>query len=49
MDAIIAATGWQGHTVRGVMSGALRKKLGLVVTSEKDDGRERVYRISQPD
>ena len=47
MDAIIAATGWQAHSARGFMSGALGKKLGLVVTSAKEDGRGRVHRISQ--
>ncbi len=46
MDEIIAATGWQAHTVRGAISGALGKKLGLVVTSMKEEGRGRVYRIS---
>ena len=45
MEAIIVATGWQPHTVRGAMSGALGKKLGLVVTSAKEEGRGRVYRI----
>ena len=46
MEAIIAATGWQAHTVRGAMSGALGKKLGLVVTSAKEVDRGRVYRIT---
>ena len=41
---IMAATGWQSHTVRGAMSGALKKKLGLNITSEKIEGRGRVYR-----
>ena len=45
MEAIIAATQWQAHTARGAMSGALGKKLGLVVTSEKDAIRGRVYRL----
>ncbi|WP_028914137.1 DUF3489 domain-containing protein [Pseudorhodobacter ferrugineus] len=45
MEAIIAATGWQAHSARGAMSGALGKKLGLVVTSAKEHGRGRVYRI----
>jgi hypothetical protein len=49
MEDIIAATGWQPHTARGAMSGALRKKLGLVVTSAKEEGRGRVYRIRQPE
>ena len=39
------ATGWQRHTVRGVLSGALKKKLGLTVTSEKAGGEDRVYRL----
>lgn len=43
---IFEATGWQSHTVRGAMAGALKKKLGLTVTSEKDDVRGRVYRIA---
>ncbi len=42
---IAAATGWQAHTVRGAMSGALKKKLGLEVTSEKDEARGRVYKL----
>ena len=42
---IVAATGWQPHTVRGAFAGALKKRLGLVVTSEKLEGRGRVYRI----
>lgn len=43
---IMAATGWQSHTVRGAMSGALKKKLGLDVTSEKVEDRGRVYKIA---
>ena len=46
MDTIMAATGWQAHTVRGAMSGALGKKLGLIVTSAKESDGARVYRIS---
>lgn len=42
---IVAATGWQPHTVRGAMAGALKKKLGLEVTSEKIEGRGRVYSL----
>ncbi len=40
-------TGWQAHSVRGAISGALKKKLGLSVTSETVEGRGRVYRIVQ--
>jgi hypothetical protein len=46
MEEIVAATGWQPHTVRGAISGALKKKLGLSVTSEKVDDRGSVYRIA---
>ena len=45
MEEIMAATGWLAHTARGAMSGALRKKLGLVVTSQKDAVRGRVYKL----
>ncbi len=43
---ITAATGWQPHTVRGAIAGALKKKLGLEVTSEKIENRGRVYQIA---
>jgi len=39
------ATGWQAHSVRGAMSGALKKKLKLTIDSAKVEGRGRVYRI----
>jgi hypothetical protein len=45
--AIIAATGWQSHSVRGFLAGVVRKKLGLTLQSEKMDG-ERVYRLIAP-
>ncbi len=45
VEEIAAAFGWQHHTVRGAIYGALRKKLGLDVTSENIEGRGRVYRI----
>jgi hypothetical protein len=45
LDEIVAATGWLPHTARGAMSGALKKKLGLTITSEKVEGRGRVYAI----
>ena len=44
IDEMVAATGWQSHTVRGAMAGALKKRLGLTIASEKDE-RGRVYRI----
>lgn len=43
---IVAALGWAPHTVRGAFAGALKKKLGLTVTSEKVEGGERVYRLT---
>jgi len=46
IEEITAATGWQAHTVRGAIAGALKKKLGLDVTSEKVEGRGRVYRVA---
>ena len=42
------ATNWQVHTVRGAMAGALKKKLGFEITSEKQTGTDRVYRIINP-
>ncbi len=47
IDEIVEATGWQSHTVRGAMSGALKKKLGLEITSKKVEGLGRVYRIER--
>ncbi|SFB97181.1 DUF3489 domain-containing protein [Tropicimonas isoalkanivorans] len=45
IDEIVAETGWQPHTVRGAFAGALKKKLRLEVTSEKVEGRGRVYSL----
>ena len=45
---VVAATGWQPHTVRGALAGALKKRLGLTIASEKVEGRGRVYRLAQP-
>ena len=43
---LIKATGWQPHSVRGFLSGAVGKKMGLTVTSTKSEDGERTYRIS---
>jgi uncharacterized protein DUF3489 len=47
IDEVVSATGWQRHTVRGVFSGTLKKKLGLTLASTKEQ-RGRVYRIAEP-
>lgn len=44
LKAIMDATDWQAHSVRGAISGAIKKKLGLKVVSEMR-GEERTYRI----
>lgn len=46
IDEIVAAFGWQAHTVRGAIAGALKKKLGFNVLSDKTKARGRVYRIA---
>jgi hypothetical protein len=45
IDEMAKATGWQRHSVLGVMSGVLKKRLELSISSEKEE-RGRVYRIS---
>jgi hypothetical protein len=45
VDEVASAMGWQRHTVRGLFSGALKKKLGLTLASAKEE-RGRVYRIA---
>jgi hypothetical protein len=47
IDEMMAATDWQAHSVRGFMSGALKRRLGLEVVSEKDKKTgERRYHIA---
>ncbi len=48
IDEAVEATGWQPHSVRGAISGVLKKKLGLTVISATVEGRGRVYRIVEP-
>ncbi|MGO4917486.1 DUF3489 domain-containing protein [Pseudogemmobacter sp. W21_MBD1_M6] len=43
---IVAMTGWLPHSIRGLISGGLKKKLGLPVTSAKVENRGTVYRIA---
>ncbi|MFC3085111.1 DUF3489 domain-containing protein [Tabrizicola soli] len=42
---MVEATSWQSHTVRGSISGVLKKKLGLLIIAEKVEGRGTVYRM----
>ena len=42
---IMALTGWQAHSIRGLFAGTLKKR-GIAVTSEKAEGGERVYRAA---
>jgi Protein of unknown function (DUF3489) len=45
IEQLVTATGWQSHSVRGAISGSLKKKLGLAIVSDKSDG-PRVYRLA---
>ena len=42
---IVEATSWASHTTRGFLAGAIKKKLGLIIESTKDDARGRIYRL----
>jgi hypothetical protein len=46
LAAIMKATGWQAHTVRGFVSAALGKKMGITVVSTKSDSGERTYTVA---
>ena len=46
ISEIAEALGWQPHTVRGAMAGALKRRLGLTIASGKVEGRGRVYRVA---
>jgi hypothetical protein len=46
LSALMAATGWQAHSVRGAIAGQIKKKLGLSVSTERTGGRT-VYRIAE--
>jgi hypothetical protein len=45
VEQMVTTLGWQHHTVRGAIAGALKKKLGLTVTSAKNPAGTRVYRL----
>ena len=46
IEQICEATQWQAHTVRGTFAGAFKKKLGLEITSTKETGGQRIYRVA---
>jgi hypothetical protein len=46
LDQISTSIGWQVHSVRGAMSGTLKKKQGLTISSDKKEDGQRVYRIA---
>ena len=48
VDEVASVMGWQRHTVRGLFSGTLKKKLGLTLASATEE-RGRVYRIALPE
>ena len=45
LEELMRETKWQAHSVRGFISGTLGKKMGLTVTSTKDEGGGRTYSI----
>ena len=47
VEEVASAMAWQRHTVRGLFSGTLKKKLGLTLASAQEE-RGRVYRIAEP-
>ena len=44
---LVKATDWQAHSVRGFLSGTLKTKMGLAITSIREDGKDRRYRITE--
>ena|SRR5690242_5209165 len=46
IGAMMKATEWQAHSVRGFLSGTVSKRMGLKLTSTRPDGGERVYSVS---
>lgn len=43
---LVTITGWQPHSVRGAMSGSLKKQRGLTITSTKSGDNDRIYKIA---
>jgi hypothetical protein len=44
---MMKATGWQAHSVRGFLSGALGKKMGLKIESQKRENGDRIYLLTK--
>ena len=44
---LVKATDWQAHSLRGFLSGTLKSKMGLEITSTREDGKDRRYRITE--
>ena len=47
LDEIMTETGWQAHTVRGFISHAITKKMGLAVESLRGEDKVRTYRVAE--
>ena len=45
LKELMKATGWQPHSVRGFLSGTLKKKMALKLESSRREGEERVYSV----
>ena len=45
LKELMKATGWQPHSVRGFLSGTLKKKMGLKLESSRGEGEERAYHL----
>ena len=47
INELQTATGWQAHSVRGFLAGTIKKKLGLILDSQKAEDGVRRYRVAQ--
>lgn len=46
IEQICEATGWLRHSARGLLAGPIKKRLGLLLASEKSEGGQRIYRLA---